>query len=245
MSTKPKRKTKPARTSSKVTPMQTRAPAANKKVFPPRRDYASLSLKDLLDAREAYHVYLSQLDNVIATAIGRYCIHEDDWYATHPPDRPRPAGKARVTAPRTLANSVIRPWSWPAVLVFVKRWDDPKDLKGNIVPSTLYLPDGRVVPTCVVLATPDEAPPEPSAGPFHASHLLGGGYECLREHQGEQAFGSFGCLMRKGGSYYALTNHHVAGGDGEIVKAYVRGASLSRSMSCQRRLSISPRRAPV
>jgi hypothetical protein len=27
----------------------------------------------------------------------------------------------------------------------------------------------------------------------------------------------------KGGSYYALTNRHVAGGDGEIVKAYVRG----------------------
>lgn len=224
MSTKSKRKAKPANTSSNATLMQTPAPPANKKVFPPRRDYASLSLKDLLDAREAYHVYLSQLDNVIATAIGRYCIHEDDWYATNPPDRPRPAGKARVTAPRTLANSVIRPWSWPAVLVFVKRWDDPKDLKGNIVPPSLYLPDGRVIPTCVVLATPDEAPPGPSAGPFHASHLLGGGYECLREHQGEQAFGSFGCLMRKGGSYYALTNHHVAGGDGEVVKAYVRGA---------------------
>src|SRR4051812_7545922 len=113
---------KPTGPSTGVMAMQTRRPAASKTIFPPRRDYASLSLKDLLDAREAYHVYLSQLDNVVATAIGRYCIHEDDWYAKHPPDRRRPADVPRVTAARTLANSVIRPWSWPAVLVFVREW---------------------------------------------------------------------------------------------------------------------------
>ena len=28
----------------------------------------------------------------------------------------------------------------------------------------------------------------------------------------------------KGGSYYALTNRHVAGGDGEEVRAYIRGS---------------------
>jgi hypothetical protein len=196
----------------------------SKSIFPPRRDYASLSLKDLLDAREAYHVYLSQLDNVIATAIGRYCIHQDDWYAQNPPDRPRPKTVARVTTPRTLANSVIRPWSWPAVLVFVRQWEAPHRLGRDIVPSTLYLPDGRVVPTCVIAAPPDEELPSPSDGPFHASRLLGGGYACLREHQGEQALGTFACLARKGGSYYALTNRHVAGGDGEVVKAYIRGA---------------------
>ena len=209
--------------SKGVMAMQTRRPSGSKSIFPPRRDFASLSLRDLLDAREAYHVYLSQLDNVIATAIGRYCIHQDDWYAQHPPDRPRPANVRRVTAPRTLANSVIRPWSWPAVLVFVRQWEQREHLGANTVPSTLYLSDGRVVPTCVIAAPPDEALPEPSAGPFHASHLLGGGYSCLREHQGEQATGTFACLVRKGGSYYALTNRHVAGGDGEIVKAYIRG----------------------
>ncbi|WP_024515146.1 hypothetical protein [Bradyrhizobium sp. Tv2a-2] len=203
--------------------LQTRRPAGSTGIFPPRRDYASLSLKDLLDAREAYHVYLSQLDNVIATAIGRYCIRQDDWYAENPPDRPRPPSVARVKGPRTLANSVIRPWSWPAVLVFVKQWEQPEHLGANAVPSTLYLADGRVVPTCVIAAPPDEALPEQSAGPFHASHLLGGGYSCLREHQGEQALGTFACLVRKGGSYYGLTNRHVAGGDGEIVKAYIRG----------------------
>jgi hypothetical protein len=223
---KPKAKVSQERKASKnpgSAPAQARESLVNRSVFPPRRDYASLSLKDLIDAREAYHVYLSQLDNVVATAVGRYCIHEKDWYANHAPNDPRPINFPRVTTPRTLANSVIRPWSWPAVLVFVRGWQDPKELKGNIVPTTLYLSDGRVVPTCVILATPDEAQPAPSTGPFHASHLLGGGYSCVRDHQGEQATGTFACLMHKGGSYYALTNRHVAGGDGEIVKAYIRG----------------------
>ena len=106
-------------------PLETTRPQGVPRTFPPRRDYASLSIKDLLDAREAYHIYLSTVDNVAATAIGRYLIHQNDWYAENPPDRPRPKGFPRVTEPRTLANSVIRPWSWPAVLVFVKKWETP------------------------------------------------------------------------------------------------------------------------
>src|SRR5262245_23009610 len=90
--------------------------------FPPRRDFTSLSVGDLLDARDAYHVHLSRLECVVATAIGRYLIHQDDWYADHPPDRPRPADKQRVREARTLANTVVRPWSWPCVLVFVREW---------------------------------------------------------------------------------------------------------------------------
>jgi len=34
------------------------------------RRYASLSINDLLDAREAVHVHLMQMENVFATAIG-------------------------------------------------------------------------------------------------------------------------------------------------------------------------------
>src|SRR3954470_20765086 len=93
--------------------LETRRPVSRPINFPPRRDYVSLSLRDLLDAREAYHVFLSSLENVVATAIGRYFIREDDWYATHPPDRPRPRGYPKSEGARTLANSVIRPWSWP------------------------------------------------------------------------------------------------------------------------------------
>ena len=37
--------------------------------FPPRRDYSSVSMRDLLDAREASRVFFSTLPNVLATAI--------------------------------------------------------------------------------------------------------------------------------------------------------------------------------
>ena len=64
-------------------PLQTRRPAARARPFPPRRDYASPSIHDLLDARDAYHVQLPSLSNVVATAVGRYLIHERDWLASH------------------------------------------------------------------------------------------------------------------------------------------------------------------
>lgn len=44
---------------------------------PHRRNYRSLSVKDLLDARESRHVQLMAMDNVIGTAIGLYRIHKD------------------------------------------------------------------------------------------------------------------------------------------------------------------------
>ena len=217
---------KPPRHRTESMPLQTRRPAARARPFPPRRDYASLSISDLLDARDAYHVHLSALSNVVATAVGRYLIHERDWFSDHPPGTPRPATYERVREARTLANSVVRPWSWPSVLVFVKTWEQPSELGAQIVPRTLYLPDGRLVPTCVVEAAPDETLPPPAPGPAQVSHLLGGGYACMREHQGEISTGSIGCLVRRGGSYYALTNRHVAGGDGEHVSAVIRGDSI-------------------
>ena len=101
-------------------PLSRALPLPSIRPFPPQRDYASLSMHDLLDAREAYHVYLSTLENVVATAIGRYLIHKDDWYAKNPPDKPRPPDYPKAKMPRTLENSVVRPWSWPCVLVFVR-----------------------------------------------------------------------------------------------------------------------------
>ena len=91
--------------------------------FPPPRDYSSLSVKDLLDARDAYHLHLSHLDSVVATAISRYRIRKGDWYEKHPPSEPRPADFPRVAGERTLYNSVVTDWSWPCVLVFVNRID--------------------------------------------------------------------------------------------------------------------------
>ena len=211
------------RLNPKLAASETPLPELEPRPFPPRWDYASLSVRDLLDAREAYHVHLSNLENVVATAIGRYRIHERDWYATHAPDQRREDGFPKVTEPRTLSNSIVRPWSWPAVLVFVKTWQDKEALGSQAVPRTLYLPDGRVVPTCVILATPDEELPPPVPGPAQVSSLLGGGYSCLREHQGIQSLGTLGCLVQRDGSYFALTNRHVAGGQAEPVQAYFQG----------------------
>lgn len=208
-------------------PLQTKPPKPSTvPLFPPRRDYASVSIKDLLDAREVHRRQLSNLPNVVGTAIGRYLIHEDDWYASHPPDDPRPKNVPLIHRPRTLDNSIVRPWSWPAVLVFVKQWQSPQALGDDAVPRTLFLTDGRAVPTCVILATPDENNPPPALGPFNTSEMIGGGYACFRTHQGDEAVGTFACLARKGGSYYALTNQHVSGGDGEVVSAFVRGGKV-------------------
>jgi hypothetical protein len=177
----------------------------------------------LIEAREAYHVQLASLDNVVATAIGRYLIQERDWFATHPPDEVAPGAIHETPEPRTLSNSIVRPWSWPAVLVFVRRWEPPEALGPNVVPRTLYLPDGRMIPTCVVLAAPDESLPPPAPGPSNVSCLLGGGYSCLREHQGIEHVGTFGCVVFKNGTYYALTSSHVAGTLGEEIRAYTHG----------------------
>ena len=50
---------------------------------PYARRYASLSITDLLDAREAAHVHLTQMENVFATAIGLYRIRAGDIDHSH------------------------------------------------------------------------------------------------------------------------------------------------------------------
>ena len=201
--------------------------------FPPQRDFSSISIRDLLDAREAYHVHLSNISSVLGTAIGRYRIHRDDWYAENPPGKPREQGFPKVDEPRTLENSVVRPWSWPCVIVFVKTKQAPS--RYELVPQRLYLPDGRVVPTCVVYAPPDEDLPAPTGQINYASEMTGGGYACTRLAQSITRQGTIGCLVERGGSYYALTNSHVAGPDGGFVKTMIRGQSVTIGTADARR----------
>ena len=113
-----------------------------------KRDFSSLSLKDLLDARDTSHIHLAQRANVFATAIGRFYIRNKDADAKTP-------GKVRKqdrSPARTLQNSAIKLWSWPCVLVFVSKWLTREEMQATpeqVVPSFLFLADGRVVPTCV------------------------------------------------------------------------------------------------
>jgi hypothetical protein len=87
--------------------------------------------------------------NVFATAIGLYRIHDEA------PDRRKDvtaesaATRGTFCRPRTFSNSVVTAWSWPCVLVFVRRWMSPQEVRArpdDMVPPFLYLPDGRVVP---------------------------------------------------------------------------------------------------
>jgi hypothetical protein len=208
------------------------------RAFPPLRDFSSLSIRDLLDAREQYHVHLSTIASVVGTAIGRYRIREDDWYADHPPSVPREDEKPE--GPRTFENSVVRPWSWPCVIVMVDRWGTRDDPSLTPIEKQLYLPDGRVVPTCVVYAPPDEdLPPEPD-NIGASSSLIGGGYACTRTTQGLTRAGTIGCLVEREGTYYALTNRHVAGPDGGEIDAIIRGQRVPIGNSDSRAVSRMP-----
>ncbi len=193
--------------------------------FPPEPKFSSLSIRDLLDAREAYHVHLMTLPHVIATAIGRYRIRRQD------PDCERwdhPWIRRRGKVPeRTLENTVVRPWSAPCVLVFVDEWNaggSEADSSGS-VPTLLYLSDGRVVPTCVIRVRPvgAELPPPPVPLRPAVRGLMSGGTLVMAAVQGETHVGSVGCLVTDGEATYALTNRHVAGEPGRPLYAIVRG----------------------
>jgi hypothetical protein len=194
---------------------------------PYTRSYASLSVRDLLEARDAYHVHLCHLDNVFATAVGRYLIRKGDPDQGHfVPAEAAKRGTRGADEPRTLENSVARPWSWPCVLVFVHEWATPEEIhasRGHVVPPFLYLPDGRIVPTCVVKATAYDGAALGPRGSQFASGVLGGGYPVLTDVQKHERTGSIGCLVTDGRRYYALTSQHVAGEAGSTLYTRIGG----------------------
>lgn len=191
--------------------------------------FNSLSLADVLDARDQFHVHLLHKANVVGTAVGRYLIRKVDPYPTEPGGRTeRPGPKP----PRTLENSEVRDNSWPCVLVFVSEWaQDTQFGPGrewratDFVPKTIYLADGRRVPICTTLAPPVDAPPPPvapEAVPFPAG-MLAPGLPIVTTVQGASHMASIGCLVSDGRILYALTNRHVAGRPGERLGTVVDG----------------------
>lgn len=214
--------------------------AAPSPSLPPRfrahPGYSSLSVRDLLDAREAYHVHLSNMAHVVATAIGRYRIRKGDWYETHPPEIPRPRGRKEKKDARDLFNSVTKAWSWPCVLVFVDEWVKREDWKrgkagrglepDQFIPRSLYLPDGRVVPTCVVLLRKSDVRPEAPPPRRFPEPLVGGGYPLLTKVQGTSRVGSVGCLVTDGRQTFVLTNRHVTGEEGDAVFSLLGGKEV-------------------
>src|SRR5262245_23249856 len=190
------------------------------------RDFSHLSLRDLIEARDMFHAHLINKRNVVATAIGRYLLRTEDFDPSG-----RYARKTGQRDERTLDNSVVADISWPCILVFVRKWETERDLlSGNpnatdLVPKSIFMPDGRVVPICTVLA-----PPEPhAAGDVDIDRLrfpenrIGGGYPLIITSQGVDRVASVGCVVTDGHKFYALTNKHVAGDAGEVVFSRIGG----------------------
>lgn len=199
--------------------------------FPPRRDFHALSVRQLLEARDAFHSHLLHLAHVVGTGIGLYRIRRDELKVdtgdtTRELVRKRDLGEYKAPGPRTLGNSVVKPWSWPCVLVFVDEWCKPEDFAKNpdeMVPRFLYARGDLVVPTCVVLVERDdsfEAPLDLVDAPVP---MLGGGLPLFSRVQGQTRVGSVGCLVRDGRNVYAITNQHVAGDAGSEISAVVHG----------------------
>jgi hypothetical protein len=59
--------------------------------------------------------------------------------------------------------------------------------------------------------------------PAFPSELIGGGYAILTDVQGQEHVGSLGCLVSDGDRTFALTNRHVAGGEGRPIYSLIRG----------------------
>lgn len=212
----------------------------NHQVLSPDNNYNDLSLTDLIEARDLFHVHLMNKRNVIATAVGRYRIRKTDPVpgsstyekVTKAPNRPA----------RTLQNSEVRDYSWPCILVFVREWMLDKELQqfknmNELVPRSIYMPDGRIVPVCVVEAPKEdfnEEVPDTSKIIF-PSNLVGGGFPLIVESQGVQRVATIGCIVTNGNKYFALTNKHVVGDPGTIIYTRMKGVltPIGKSSSLQ------------
>ncbi len=206
-------------------------------------DFSTLSLKDLIEARDLYHFHLMSKANVVGTALGLYLIrNKEDW----PRARGEGAtGKRKLTYPRTFGNSQVRDYSWPCILVLVREWVDEADFGSEgmpapwcAVPKRLYLPDGRAVPVCTVLAPPVPQTEAPGIEPIiRPQATFGGGLPLHVEIQHEERFATAGCLLSDGHTTYALTARHACGEPGTPVSARLRGGLAPVGISSDKQIT--------
>jgi hypothetical protein len=214
------------------------------------RNFASLSTRDLLAARDLYHWHLIHKANVVGTAIGLYRIRKTDPWPNPVSGGVEQSRTATASVPkpeRTFENSEIRDYSWPCVLVFVDKWQQPADFTSGsslgpdqAIPKTLYMPDGRMVPVCVVRAT--QSIPDPRRLPDWQwpKGLIGGGFPIVSETQGSSHIASVGCLVTDGFSVFALTSRHVVGPEGHEVSTIRKGRRVPIGRSDRRQLTRLP-----
>jgi hypothetical protein len=195
-------------------------------LFKGSSSFASLSLKDLIQARDLFHYHLMNKKNVVATALGLYRIRKGDpWPSREAPHLAVQPRKPKSTR-RTLFNSEVRPYSWPCVYAFVSSWETEVQLAdsnpSDVVPKTLYLPDGRSVPVCVIEAREQSFSRDlkVSDSSIVPRNLLRPGSAIVNEDgQGMPRVGTVAAIVRDGERYYALTNRHVIGESGTSIYA--------------------------
>jgi hypothetical protein len=174
-------------------------------------DFASLGLLDLVQARDLFHAQLANLPNVIGTAVGRYLVRCSDPKLKDP-SAPEPAHKP----PRMIDDVTIANWSWPAILVFVEKWQETGAFQKspqNYIPPRVYMPDGRAVPTCVVAAPSLPRSERTIEQPDFSTGQICAGNALLRDAQEQERIGTCSCLVTDGADIYALTSGHVIEGD--------------------------------
>jgi hypothetical protein len=205
-------------------------------------NFHHLSVKDLVEARDTFHVHLMNKRNVIATAIGRYRIRKSDFEDVNG-DKIYSPSKKYPREPRSLENSIVTDFSWPCVLVFVKHWQNEaaliNDGGDNIIPKSIYMPDGRVIPICVVEAPKSELA-DTRINEFNLNFpvsMISGGFPLIVESQGERRIASVGCLASDGNKVYAVTNKHVTGKAGTEIFTLLNGIETRIGISADKQLS--------
>ena len=201
-------------------------------------NYSALSIRDLVKARDEFHIHLMHKANVIGTAIGRYRVRKGDAW----PNGRQHSSHGGSAEPRTLQNSEVRPYSWPAILVFVDSWLQDADFRGTVrpeeyIPPAVYMADGRKAPICVILATKEAMRHPWDANYTFPKNFIGGGFPILTEAQGEQRVASIGCVVTDGHGVYALTNRHVVGDAHEPVYSVLHGNKARVGVAAGRSLT--------
>jgi hypothetical protein len=137
----------------------------------------------------------------------------------------------------------VRYYSWPSILVFVEKWERPAELArrpGALVPKTLYLPDGRSVPVCVIQAPREDRSEVDPLDIRHPLNNIGGGSPVVAQVQGRQYAATIACLVSDGHTVYGLTNRHVVGEAGEIIYSRLGGHIERIGVSSDRQLTRLP-----
>lgn len=186
------------------------------------QNFSSVSLEDVLEAREHYSVHLANLPNVVGTAVGRYRARIRD---KRKPEEIAKGGTVNL-GPKTLSNSRMHKWSWPCVLVFVSEWVKPEvfaKFPERAVPPVLYLPDGRAIKTCVVQVEMRKRNLPAEKLITSASVALGAGSQLFANAQERVRLGVVTCLVTDGGLVYALASGHVLKPSGTSLRAQLRG----------------------